>query len=191
MKSSSLALVAAVAPYAAAYPAIQEAVAQSLEARQQNGGFPEPDPGFNAEQQYVSNEGQYKFVAPDFAAGDVRGPCPGLNALGMYIVVSRFANAFHIILTHNSQPRLPSPQRCRQPPSIYRRHNEGIRHGSRPFGFPDCLRWSHRWRWPVMVHRWSGEKPSGLAPTPRNAARYFRLSQPLRVRCFARTWRPL
>jgi hypothetical protein len=35
-------------------------------------------PPFDAEVQYVSNTGQYAFVAP--GATDARGPCPGLNA---------------------------------------------------------------------------------------------------------------
>ncbi|KAF2148326.1 Cloroperoxidase [Myriangium duriaei CBS 260.36] len=34
---------------------------------------------FNASQQYISNQGQYKFVAP--GPTDQRGPCPGLNAM--------------------------------------------------------------------------------------------------------------
>ena len=38
-------------------------------------------PGFNAAAQYVSNQGANKFVPPNFAAGDQRGPCPGLNAM--------------------------------------------------------------------------------------------------------------
>ncbi|TVY51306.1 Aromatic peroxygenase-like protein [Lachnellula cervina] len=38
-------------------------------------------PGFNAGAQYVSTTGAHAFVPPDFDAGDVRGPCPGLNAM--------------------------------------------------------------------------------------------------------------
>ncbi|TVY23957.1 Aromatic peroxygenase [Lachnellula hyalina] len=38
-------------------------------------------PGFNAAAQYVSTTGAHTFVPPDFDAGDVRGPCPGLNAM--------------------------------------------------------------------------------------------------------------
>ena len=83
MKTTSLALAAVIAPYVAAYPAVVDVVANAMEKRQQNGGFPEPDPGFNAEQQYVSNQGKYKFVPP--GPGDARGPCPGLNAMGTYI----------------------------------------------------------------------------------------------------------
>jgi len=36
-------------------------------------------PGFSASQQYVSNTGDYAFVAP--GPNDLRGPCPGLNAM--------------------------------------------------------------------------------------------------------------
>lgn len=36
-------------------------------------------PGFNAEQQYVSNTGDHASVAP--GSTDLRGPCPGLNAI--------------------------------------------------------------------------------------------------------------
>ncbi|MCJ1449956.1 hypothetical protein MMC28_000284 [Mycoblastus sanguinarius] len=36
-------------------------------------------PPFNAAEQYVSNTGQFAFVAP--GSGDQRGPCPGLNAM--------------------------------------------------------------------------------------------------------------
>lgn len=36
-------------------------------------------PGFSASQQYVSTTGQYAFVPP--GANDLRGPCPGLNAM--------------------------------------------------------------------------------------------------------------
>lgn len=35
---------------------------------------------FDAASQYVSTTGKYAFVPPNFRAGDVRGPCPGLNA---------------------------------------------------------------------------------------------------------------
>ncbi|KAF7938508.1 uncharacterized protein EAE98_000846 [Botrytis deweyae] len=35
---------------------------------------------FDAASQYVSTTGEHAFVPPNFGAGDVRGPCPGLNA---------------------------------------------------------------------------------------------------------------
>jgi len=37
-------------------------------------------PGFNAAEQYVSNQGEHAFVAPNLNV-DARGPCPGLNAM--------------------------------------------------------------------------------------------------------------
>ena len=70
-------------------PLVQEAirkgllerdVVESLMKRQDQGvGAPEVAPVFDAAQQYVSNQGQYKFVAP--GPLDARGPCPGLNAM--------------------------------------------------------------------------------------------------------------
>ena len=36
---------------------------------------------FDPVSQYVSTTGDHAWVAPNFAAGDQRGPCPGLNAL--------------------------------------------------------------------------------------------------------------
>ena len=37
--------------------------------------------GFDPTAQHVSTTGEHAWVAPDFTAGDQRGPCPGLNAL--------------------------------------------------------------------------------------------------------------
>lgn len=37
--------------------------------------------GFDPVAQYVNVSGAHVFVPPNFAAGDLRGPCPGLNAL--------------------------------------------------------------------------------------------------------------
>jgi hypothetical protein len=38
-------------------------------------------PGFDAAAQRIDVSGAHAFVPPNFAAGDIRGPCPGLNAL--------------------------------------------------------------------------------------------------------------
>ncbi|KAI9890494.1 MAG: hypothetical protein M1814_003978 [Vezdaea aestivalis] len=38
-------------------------------------------PGFDAASQRIDVSGSHAFVPPNFAAGEVRGPCPGLNAL--------------------------------------------------------------------------------------------------------------
>lgn len=51
-------------------------------------------PGFNAEQQYVSTSGDYAFVAP--TSSDLRGPCPGLNAM-----------ANHGYIPHNGVASIP------------------------------------------------------------------------------------
>ncbi|KAI4195650.1 MAG: hypothetical protein LQ350_007058, partial [Teloschistes chrysophthalmus] len=37
--------------------------------------------GFDPVAQRVSTTGEHAWVAPNLAAGDKRGPCPGLNAL--------------------------------------------------------------------------------------------------------------
>ena len=38
--------------------------------------------GFDAATQYVSNQGAHAFVPPNLAAGDQRGPCPGMFLVG-------------------------------------------------------------------------------------------------------------
>lgn len=35
---------------------------------------------FDAASYYGSTKGDHAFVPPNFDAGDVRGPCPGMNA---------------------------------------------------------------------------------------------------------------
>jgi hypothetical protein len=44
-------------------------------------------PGFNASQQYVSNTGDHAFIAPTNT--DLRGPCPGLNAMANHNYIPR------------------------------------------------------------------------------------------------------
>jgi hypothetical protein len=61
--------------------------------------------GFNAAQQYVSNQGQYAFVAPDLTR-DARGPCPGLNAMANHgyivsVTVSQLIHSTNMIQPHN------------------------------------------------------------------------------------------
>lgn len=67
-----------------AFPSmIDELVEKEKEKRQngQGGGFPDLVSYFDPKLQYVSNTGDHAFVPPNFAAGDIRGPCPGLNAM--------------------------------------------------------------------------------------------------------------
>lgn len=45
--------------------------------------------GFNATEQYVSNQGEHAFVAPDLSV-DARGPCPGLNAMANHGYIVSF-----------------------------------------------------------------------------------------------------
>jgi len=85
MKSSitSLAVAVLLADVAAAFPAAlwdamtpehagsNEVMREALTKRQAL--------YFDPKLQYVSNQGQYAFVAP--GPGDQRGPCPGLNAM--------------------------------------------------------------------------------------------------------------
>jgi hypothetical protein len=42
-------------------------------------------PGFDASQQYVSNKGAHAFVPP--GPNDLRGPCPGLNAMANHAYI--------------------------------------------------------------------------------------------------------
>ncbi len=78
----------------AAFPSIAlEAAAKRAEAQTKEKRCPYADvnqiakrvngiaPGFDAAAQRIDVSGQHAFVPPDFTAGDLRGPCPGLNAL--------------------------------------------------------------------------------------------------------------
>ena len=42
-------------------------------------------PGFSASEQYVSTTGDHAFVPP--RSGDLRGPCPGLNAMANHAYI--------------------------------------------------------------------------------------------------------
>ncbi|CZR58273.1 related to oxidase [Phialocephala subalpina] len=90
MKSTLFAAVAALSTSVSAFPAIALEAAQiaardaefsqaakSAHERRLNGFLP----GFNAAEQLINVSGAHAFTPPDFSAGDLRGPCPGLNAL--------------------------------------------------------------------------------------------------------------
>ena len=53
-------------------------------------------PGFDAASQYVSNQGAHAFVPPNFAAGDQRGPCPGMLFIGKASRHCRLNNQFRV-----------------------------------------------------------------------------------------------
>ena len=85
--ATSLQLVTAF-PSIALEAAAQRAEAQSKEKRCPYAGVHQNEkrvggiaPGFNADAQRFDVSGQHAFVPPNFSAGDLRGPCPGLNAL--------------------------------------------------------------------------------------------------------------
>lgn len=67
---------AAQAASVMAFPALVEEL-----AKRQSTAAPDLVSYFDASLQYVSTTGEHAFVAPNFEAGDVRGPCPGLNAM--------------------------------------------------------------------------------------------------------------
>jgi hypothetical protein len=86
MKTTTAFSLALCAPLVAAFPrAMYEIAAEMGEAKRQAGGpqggapLPLVPPPFDAEAQYVSNQGAHAYLAP--GPGDARGPCPGLNAL--------------------------------------------------------------------------------------------------------------
>lgn len=63
--------------------ALQEARSIDSGAILERQTAPDPSTRFNAQEQYVSTSGEHAFVAPNLAGGDQRGPCPGLNAMGV------------------------------------------------------------------------------------------------------------
>lgn len=102
--------VSLLASGAAAFPAAvqDEAFKTALESRQVPGVYGTSKTF--SEKQHISTSGVHKFVPPDFAKGDKRGPCPGLNALGAYNhacsgphgnLSSWYTTANHGYLPHN------------------------------------------------------------------------------------------
>ena len=60
-------------------------------------------PGFDASAQLVDVTGAHAFVPPNFTAGDLRGPCPGLNALANhnYLPHNGFASVTQFVQATN------------------------------------------------------------------------------------------
>lgn len=56
---------------------LEETVAAISSIKERGADHIRRTPGFNAAVQYVPNQGDHRFVPPNFAAGDQRGPCPG------------------------------------------------------------------------------------------------------------------
>lgn len=100
--------------------------------------------GFNPKLQYVSTTGDHKFVPPNFAAGDQRGPCPGLNAVSY--TTSRFStNVTTDSTITGSEPWIYSTQWRRKHRGLYQGHQRRLRNGTRPGRLPRCLRCSNGW----------------------------------------------
>lgn len=93
---TTLAVLACSLELVTAFPSIAlEAAAKRTEAQSKEKRCPYADmhqhqnekrvlgiaPGFNADAQRIDVSGEHAFVPPNFSAGDLRGPCPGLNAL--------------------------------------------------------------------------------------------------------------
>ena len=81
---TKLAAAAALASVAYGFPTNMPVEAVKRASSGSISGTNVPDPAqvlgiFNAEAQYVSNKGKYAFVKP--GPNDIRGPCPGLNAM--------------------------------------------------------------------------------------------------------------
>jgi hypothetical protein len=76
----SIFVAAGLVSHALAYPAIME---EALEKGRKAGKLAKRvlgvDPGFDVAQQLIDVHGSHAWVAP--GSGDLRGPCPGLNAL--------------------------------------------------------------------------------------------------------------
>lgn len=66
----------------AAFPHMAKQMMEQVEKRAGGVSYTgTPTTVFDPTTQFVSNSGAHKYVAPDFKKGDLRGPCPGLNAM--------------------------------------------------------------------------------------------------------------
>ena len=85
---------------------------------------------FDPKSQYVSTTGDHAFVPPNFNGGDVRGPCPGLNAAANHGYIP------HSVLL----PKAPGPVRflSRRCPASARAFQRTIANL--------LTRWLSRWR---------------------------------------------
>lgn len=111
----SLAVMALTATQVAAFPAMaEEHVRRLAESQLGKRSTASRSPVkkralFDPKSQYVSTTGSHKFVPPNFAAGDVRGPCPGLNAAANHgVSLPRFCTHFYVLRStqvHSTQWR--------------------------------------------------------------------------------------
>ena len=131
MLSSSITLIVLLVSLVTAFPRLDPKSLQELLKRgSESKGCPfshlnavqptKRQVGFDPVAQRVSTTGEYAWKAPDLAAGDKRGPCPGLNALANhgYLPHNGIAPAATIIHAVNQGMSIPLP-------------SDGCRHASR------------------------------------------------------------
>jgi hypothetical protein len=124
---STLAVLACSLELVTAFPAIAVEAAKRAEAQSNEKRCPFADmhqnekrvlgvaPGFNADAQRIDVSGVHAFVPPDFAAGDLRGPCPGLNALANhnYLPHNGWASLTQFVEATNKGPYIYLPDTIR------------------------------------------------------------------------------
>ena len=124
---STLAVLACSLELVTAFPAIAVEAAKRAEAQSNEKRCPYADmhqnekrvlgvaPGFNADAQRIDVSGAHAFVPPDFAAGDLRGPCPGLNALANhnYLPHNGWASLTQFVEATNKGPYIYLPDTIR------------------------------------------------------------------------------
>lgn len=132
--TTSLIVAGLFASYAAAYPSL------AVEKRDPVNPFINPNPGWSPSQ-LIDVTGEHAFVAP--GPNDLRGPCPGLNALANhgYLPHNGVATITQFISATNSgktKRTISDVVTITKPP-------DSLWHGSRPRCFPRrvrrCLRW--------------------------------------------------
>ena len=76
-----LAMIGLFSVIIAAFPKEMVGFIDKVSSPEAGQGMKKRQTTFDPAAQLVSTTGSHAWVAPNFAAGDQRGPCPGLNAL--------------------------------------------------------------------------------------------------------------
>lgn len=149
----------------------EEEVAKAMQARQSNSASAatslfEPVPIFDAKAQYidVSAGSGHEYVPP--GPGDLRGPCPGLNALANHVrLLQKTKKKFKITCLNSArlaQTELPTAQWLRDGNAIRRSDDKSRRHGPDARAAPLRRRRRPQRRHPQLVHgRQALARPGG------------------------------
>lgn len=124
-------------------------ISASIEASAKESRAIKRAPGFSASQQYVSATGEHVFQAP--SASDLRGPCPGLNAMANhgYIPHNGVATISQFIQGTYDGTHASVRKACQ----LLTHSRYSLWHGTRSQRYPSYL-WSYpRWRSNLLVHR--------------------------------------